>query len=77
MRRPTTENPWAQVAFYTGLSVVIPICAVAGYGLGWYLDGHLHTAPVLAFLGTLVGAAAGLLDVIRTVVRKEKGGEDN
>ncbi|HEY6290246.1 MAG TPA: AtpZ/AtpI family protein [Terriglobia bacterium] len=76
MPRPGGVNPWAQVAFYTGLSFIIPVTAVAGYGLGWFLDRHLHTTPVLAFIGTLVGAAAGIIDVIRTVMRREKSGRN-
>ena len=68
---PDRQEIWARAAFYAGLSVIIPVSALAGYGLGWYLDRHFHSAPVLSFVGIMVGSAAGIFDVIRIVMRKE------
>lgn len=33
------------------------VCLLAGMGLGWYVDGRLHTTPIFV----LVGLAAGLV----------------
>lgn len=66
------SDVWAKVAFYTGLSFIAPVSAIAGYALGWFLDEHLHTAPVLALLGVLAGVALGITEIIRIVIRREK-----
>ena len=72
MRRQSESSAWAEAAFYLGLSFIIPVSAVAGYLLGAYLDRHLHTGSVLGAIGAVVGAVAGITDVIYTVTRKEK-----
>jgi F0F1-type ATP synthase assembly protein I len=72
MPRSSLSDAWAKVAFYTGLSFIAPVSAIAGYALGWFLDEHLHTAPVLASLGVLAGVALGITEIIRIVMRREK-----
>ena len=72
MPRPDRSNVWARVAFYAGLSFVVPVSTLAGYGAGWFLDQHLHTSPLFAVIGALAGTALGIVDVIRTVLRREK-----
>lgn len=37
-----------------------------GYGLGWWLDERLDTAPWLQVAGFVVGAAAGLAQLLQT-----------
>ncbi|HXJ93380.1 MAG TPA: AtpZ/AtpI family protein [Terriglobia bacterium] len=72
MARSNLSGAWAEAAFYLGLSFIIPISAVAGYFAGAYLDRHLHTGSVLGAAGAVVGAVAGITDVVYTVARKEK-----
>ena len=36
-----------------------------GAGLGWLLDHWLHTAPIFIAIMTILGAAAGILNVMR------------
>jgi F0F1-type ATP synthase assembly protein I len=72
MRRQSESSAWAEAAFYLGLSFIIPVGAVAGYFAGAYLDRHLHTGSVLGAAGAVVGAVAGIMDVVYTVARKEK-----
>ena len=72
MPRSDRSDVWARIAFYTGLSFIAPVSAFAGYALGWFLDEHLHTAPVLSLLGVLAGVALGITEIIQIVVRKEK-----
>ena len=48
-----------------GLSFVLAL--VMGFWLGNRLDTWLHTTPVLTMVGFLLGLAAGVLNVFRTV----------
>lgn len=73
MARPGSADMWARALSYVGLSFVVPAGALAGYGLGWFLDAHLHTRPVLAIVGVLAGSAAGVAEIIQVIVRREKG----
>jgi F0F1-type ATP synthase assembly protein I len=39
---------------------------VAGFGIGWWADGALHTSPILAVVGIAAGLfAAGCYTVVR------------
>ncbi len=73
------SNVWAQVAYYTGLGFVLPAGAVAGYVVGWLLDGWLHTAPWLSLVFAFLGAAGGLVEILRLLLRAEKdaSGDDS
>ena len=45
---------------------------VVGSAIGWYLDGVLgNQKPYLFILFFLLGAAAGMLNVIRTAMREK------
>jgi F0F1-type ATP synthase assembly protein I len=72
MARPGSADMWARALSYVGLSFVVPASALAGYGLGWFLDQHLHTRPVLAVIGVLAGSAAGIMEMIQVILRREK-----
>ncbi|MBZ5671719.1 MAG: AtpZ/AtpI family protein [Acidobacteriia bacterium] len=63
---------WAQVGFYTSLGFILPAGALGGFGLGWWLDRWLHTSPVLALIMGLLGAAAGVMEILRILTRAEK-----
>ena len=65
-------NLWAQVGFYSSLGFILPAGAVAGCAIGWFLDRWLHTSPILMVVLGFLGAAAGFLDVLRTLSRAEK-----
>jgi F0F1-type ATP synthase assembly protein I len=74
MPRPSGKQSdiWTQVAFYSGLGFILPAGAVAGYVLGWLLDDWLHTEPVLAIVMGFLGAAGGIVEVLRILTREEK-----
>jgi F0F1-type ATP synthase assembly protein I len=40
-------------------------CIAIGGGLGYFLDGRLHTAPVLTLILGLIGFAAGMIQLVR------------
>lgn len=71
-RRGKQVNLWAQVAFYSSLGFILPVATVGGYLLGWGLDEWLHTAPALAVLLGAMGAAAGIYEVLKIVMRAER-----
>ena len=64
-------NLWAQVAFYSSLGFILPAFGLAGFGLGWILDRGFGTSPVLAIVLCLVGAGAGVVEVVRILLRAE------
>ncbi len=55
-----------------GLGLVMAATAVAGAWLGYYLDGRWGTGPWLTLAGTLVGVAAGFVEVM-SVLRRVGG----
>jgi F0F1-type ATP synthase assembly protein I len=65
------KNPWVQVGRYSQLAFMLPAGTVAGYLLGSLLDRWLHTTWI-AVVGLLLGTAAGLIELIRTVLRDTK-----
>lgn len=72
MPRSGMSDAWSAVAFYAGLSAIIPGSAVAGYFAGAFLDKHLGTGSTLAFGGLMLGSAAGITDVVWIVLKRSK-----
>jgi len=62
----------AQVGFYTGLGFIIPGAAVVGYALGSLVDGWVHTTHIFSLIIGLLGAAGGLVEILRILTRAEK-----
>jgi len=54
------------------VGIVLVVCIVLGYFLGRTLDGKLGTEPWLSVAGFILGAAAGFLELFRTVSRNLK-----
>jgi len=65
------ENVWVQVGRYSQLALVLPSATIVGWLLGTALDRWLHTSWI-SIVGLLLGSAAGLVEVIRTVQRDTK-----
>lgn len=73
LKRPGRQGDlWAQIGLYSSLGFILPAGAVAGYVLGWFLDGWLHTSPVLGIVMGFLGAAGGIFEVLRILTREEK-----
>jgi F0F1-type ATP synthase assembly protein I len=64
-------NPWVQVGRYSQLALMLPAGTVMGWLLGSALDRWLHTSWV-SIVGLLVGSAAGMIELIRSVLRDTK-----
>ncbi len=43
-----------------GIGTVMAVMLGGGIALGWWLDGVLHTSPILVLVGILLGLAAGI-----------------
>lgn len=65
------KNPWVQVGRYSQLALMLPAGIVVGWLLGSALDRWLHTTWI-SVVGLLLGIAAGMIELIRTVLRDTK-----
>jgi len=65
------KNPWVQVGRYSQLAFMLPAATVAGWLLGSALDHWLHTSWI-SVVGLLLGIAAGMIELIRTILRDTK-----
>jgi len=74
-RRSRQSEIWAQAAYYAGLGFVLPAGLAVGYFVGWILDKWLHTAPLLAVVMAIVGAAGGFIEILKILARAEKDAE--
>jgi F0F1-type ATP synthase assembly protein I len=65
------KSAWVQVGRYSQLAFMLPAGTAAGWLIGSAFDRwrHSHWASVV---GLLLGTAAGLIEVIRTVARDTK-----
>lgn len=57
-----------QVGTYTGLAVMLPVSAVAGYEIGKWLDGAFGT-HFLTLVFLLLGIVSSFVQLIRQVLR--------
>ena len=65
------KNPWLQVGRYSQLALMLPAGTVAGWLAGSALDRWLHTSWI-SVVGLFLGIAAGMFELIRTVLRDTK-----
>jgi F0F1-type ATP synthase assembly protein I len=72
---PDRESPeaqkrsfWLQFGRYSQLAFALPAATIAGWFLGSLLDRWLHTSWI-SVVGLLLGIAAGLIELLRTVSR--------
>jgi F0F1-type ATP synthase assembly protein I len=65
------QNPAVIWARYSQIAFIIPAAVVIGLLLGKLLDYWFHT-HWLFLVGIVIGAVAGLTDVIRTVIKQTK-----
>ena len=65
------KSAWVQVGRYSQLALMLPAGTVAGWLLGSAMDRWLHTSWINV-VGLLLGIAAGMIELIRTVLRDTK-----
>jgi F0F1-type ATP synthase assembly protein I len=61
------------VARYSGMAFTVPATVVVGYFIGAWLDGRFGTHS-LYIVGVVVGAAGGLIQVVRQLTRDSGDG---
>lgn len=72
-RRSPRRSPYLLVAVDFGYTLLASLGLFGG--LGWWLDGKLHTAPGFLIAGILLGLAVGFNGLIRrlnAIERAEK-----
>ena len=65
------KNPWVQVGRYSQLALMLPAGTVMGWLLGSAVDRWLHTSWI-SIVGLFLGIAAGMIELIRSVLRDTK-----
>jgi len=70
--QPNDKNGWGQLGNYAQLGFMLPAATVVGWLIGTALDRWLHTTW-LYILGLFLGIIAGFVELIRTVVKANKG----
>ena len=65
------KSPWVQFGRYSQIAFMLPAGTVAGYLVGALLDRWLHVTWI-SIVGLLLGTAAGLIELIRTILRDTK-----
>jgi len=59
------------------VGIVLVVCTVIGYAFGSWLDRVFGTEPWLMLLFTLMGIAAGFIEMFRIVLRISKEQEED
>jgi F0F1-type ATP synthase assembly protein I len=66
-----TDKPLIWLGKYLSLGLTLPASVAAGYILGALADRWLHV-PFLRVLGSALGMAAGILQVLRELARESR-----
>ena len=64
------DSMMSAVARYSGMAFTVPAAVVAGYFIGGWLDGQFGT-HALYIVGVVLGAAGGLVQVVRQLTRDD------
>ncbi len=72
------KRPEARGLELVSVGITLVVATLLGYLGGNWLDGRLGTQPWLGVVGLLLGAAAGFVQLFRTVdaLGRSGGGED-
>ncbi len=58
---------------YVALALAVPIAMLLFGGVGWLVDGWLHTRPLFAIIGGFLGAFAGVARIYYRVTGEGRG----
>jgi len=68
---------WEHVALFSGLGFVLFGCIGGGFLVGWFLDKWLGTVPIVTLIGSGLGLAGGVLELLQIMKRVEKRDREN
>ena len=61
-------SAWKEVGHAGTLGIELGLSVFLLAGFGYWLDGRLGTSPILTIIGGILGMAAGLWKVYKTIV---------
>ena len=70
-KKLTTAEIIRGTGLLTGLGVMLVLSTLAGYGLGWLVDGWLHI-DLFKYVGVILGTVAGMIEIVRLARAVEK-----
>jgi len=62
-----------QMVLAVELPFILVASVAAGGGIGYWLDGRLHSSPIFLLLLGALGLAGGMRDVVRRLARSGSG----
>lgn len=65
-RDPDRPSPFFEAAKVSSVGIEMAVATVAGWSIGYWLDGKFDSGPYLMLVGLLFGIAAGFNGLIRT-----------
>ena len=71
-RRSDQSDLWEHVALFSGLGFVLFGCIGGGFLVGWFLDKWLGSVPIVTLIGSGLGLAAGVFELLQILKRVEK-----
>ena len=72
LKRSEQSDLWEHVALFSGLGFVLFGCIGGGFLVGWFLDKWLGTVPIVTLIGSGLGLAGGVLELLQIMKRVEK-----
>ncbi len=67
------RHPFRAMALMTAISSQLVGSILIGIFAGRWLDGFIHTEPLFLVIGLLLGLAAGIFAMLRTIRQYYKG----
>jgi ATP synthase protein I len=62
-------SDYARLTRLSAIGIAMILCTAIGFGIGYYLDKWLHTAPVFLIIFLIFGICAGFLNAYRTIIK--------
>jgi ATP synthase protein I len=65
-----------QISDILELPILLVACVAVGGGLGYLLDKRIHTSPIFTLIFGLLGFAAGIMQLLKRLLKdaKDDGG---
>lgn len=70
-QRHSQSTDWSAFGLIGMVGLSICVGALAGIGIGLFIDSKLHSSPIATLIGLLLGLAAGIYNVYRMISSME------